>query len=81
MTVTVVNREAIDRAWGTPGMYEVYRKTVTIADTCPVCGGPRGKPELRQFCEEGIFYSVHCWQNPCGHIDHYPDVLKEAAGN
>ena len=54
--------------------------TVTIASTCPTCGGRRGKPVLRPYCEEGQFYSVHTWTNPCGHVDYYPDVLREARG-
>lgn len=45
---------------------------------CPVCGKPRGEPVLKNFCEDGDWYSVDCWSNPCGHVDMYRDVLKEA---
>ncbi|NHR05758.1 hypothetical protein HA052_11155 [Chromobacterium haemolyticum] len=54
--------------------------TVTISSACPKCGGPRGKPAMQRYCEEGWFYSVHNWTNPCGHVDYYPDVLREARG-
>lgn len=54
--------------------------SVDIADTCPVCGGPRGKPKSRQFCDDGQFYSVDCWENPCGHVDKYDAVIREAKG-
>lgn len=79
MRVTVVDREATNRAWGTPGLFTVLTRTVEISDTCPVCGGPRGEPTKRAFCEDGHHYSVDCWSNPCGHIDSYRDVLRELA--
>jgi hypothetical protein len=55
-----------------------YSITVEISDFCPVCGGKRGK------VFDGISYDgsrrlhVDCWNNPCGHIDKYCDVRKEA---
>ncbi len=55
---------------GNRGKYE-------IADTCPVCGGPRGE------VFEGLSYdgsrrlSVDCWRNPCGHIDTYAAIRAE----
>ncbi len=53
--------------------------TVTISDRCPVCGGKRGEPQSYSFCEDGEWYSIDQWQNPCGHVDKYVNVLKEAA--
>lgn len=50
---------------------------VTIADTCPVCGGQRGKPYEYRFCEDGDWYTVHKWDNPCGHTDLYKDSYFE----
>ena len=50
---------------------------ITIRDCCPVCGGKRGKPVLRRYCEDGEWYSVHNWTNPCGHVDKYRDVIQE----
>ena len=53
-------------------------RNVTIADTCPVCGGKRGMPTVRNFCEDGEWYSIDAWTNECGHIDKYVNVLAEA---
>ena len=35
-----------------------------------------GKPKLENFCEDGVWYVVHKWDNDCGHIAKYTD-LKE----
>lgn len=48
---------------------------------CPVCGGPRG--EIRKaFSFDGSLRLV-CdgWLNPCGHVDKYEAVRKEAREN
>jgi hypothetical protein len=79
MIVTVVDRAATEAQWGHPGPFTVITETVEIDDTCPICGGPRGEPELKPFCEDGHHYSAHCWTNPCGHLDRYESVLREAA--
>lgn len=58
-----------------------YKTTVRIKWTCPKCGGPRGK------ITEGLSYdgsrrmTVHCWENPCGHVDKYHAVREEARQN
>ena len=79
MIVTVVDREAMSRAWG-HGLNQVITRTVRIADRCPICGRYRGKPNLMNFRDDGESYAVHVWNNPCGHIDHYDKVLLEADG-
>jgi hypothetical protein len=56
-----------------------YLRTIEIANTCPSCGGPRGKPFQRTIYEHGRPYTVSEWDNPCGHVDTYRDVLAEAA--
>ena len=76
MRVTIVDRSAM-LPWGAPGPGRVVLRTVEIPDTCPVCGGPRGKPVRRPFCEDGEHYSADCWRNPCGHVDTYVYVLRE----
>jgi hypothetical protein len=78
MTVTIRDRATEDAAWGNPGLFSPALRTVTIANTCPVCGGPRGIPSKRPFYEDGVSFAVDCWANPCGHIDRYADVLAEA---
>jgi len=80
ITVTVRDRATEDAHWGSPGLFSPILRTVTIADRCPVCAGPRGVPTPRPFSEDGVFFAVDCWTNPCGHIDRYADVLVEAAG-
>lgn len=64
-----------------------YPMRVEIADTCPVCGENRGTPKPYYFCEDGEWFTVDIWDNPCGHIDKYKDCyfesikLKEAKAN
>ncbi len=52
---------------------------VTVAWVCPACGGPRGEPR-NGFAMDGSV-RIYCdqWDNPCGHIDFYGAVLREAA--
>lgn len=53
-------------------------RTVTIAAVCPTCGGPRGVPYNHNFADDGAYLSCDRWDNPCGHIDYYNQVLIEA---
>lgn len=59
--------------------WPITTRQIRIADTCPVCGGPRGEPVHRNQCEDGEWYPVDTWENPCGHLDKYAACLKEAA--
>ncbi len=78
MTVTVVDRDLQSRLWGNGYRFiSQVLKTIEISDRCPKCGGPRGKPRLQSYIEDGDPYSVSRWENPCGHLDRYEDVLKE----
>ena len=70
MNVRIIHR--------TNGGWNIHILAVTISDNCPVCGEQRGKPYNHIFCEDGEWYSCDKWENPCGHIDYYRDVLKEA---
>jgi len=68
----------IDRSnWGRPGPYPQI-VSVTISDRCPICNGPRGEPRNHNFFENGDAHSCDRWDNPCGHVDRYEDVLLEA---
>lgn len=51
--------------------------TRTVPWLCPQCGGPRGEPRPHNFSEDGAWYVCDRWDNPCGHIDHYHDVIRE----
>ncbi len=53
---------------------------VVIDDKCPICGEKRGEPFGHNFWEDGTSHWCQCWINPCGHLDRYPNVLKEARG-
>ncbi|WNI20316.1 hypothetical protein [Actinacidiphila sp. ITFR-21] len=68
-----------DRGPG-PGYSGVCIVTVTVRALCPTCGGPRGVDTVRnhRFHEDGDWYSVDVWDNPCGHVDSYAVVLREA---
>lgn len=74
MTYFVVDREAMKNA----SHYRVITAKATVACECPKCGGPRGEPESRSFYDDGDTYTANVWTNPCGHVDMYDDVLKEA---
>ncbi|MBT2453331.1 hypothetical protein [Streptomyces sp. ISL-86] len=51
--------------------------TATVAAECPTCGGPRGEATPFRFCEDGEWYDVSRWTNPCGHVDMYAAILRE----
>lgn len=78
-TMTVVVRDrAAEAPWGY-GCTNPRTRRVTISATCPRCGGPRGEPRGLNQCDDGAWYWVQIWDNPCGHIDMYDDVVREAA--
>ena len=72
-TVRVIDRST----WGTTGPYP-FMHPVTVEWVCPVCGGPRGEPQPKRFWENDADHVCDVWKNPCGHVDYYEDVLKEA---
>lgn len=77
MTVRVRDR-ASEAPWGS-GLNRPAIRTVTIPRACPRCGCPRGEARNLNQHDDGEWYSVDIWQNPCGHVDHYADVVREAA--
>jgi len=76
MTVTVRDRSR-EAPWGSGPTYPVTRK-ITISAFCPVCGEHRGEPQGLNQCDDGAYYWVQVWVNPCGHRDMYADVVNEA---
>lgn len=78
MTVTVRDR-ASESPWGS-GFTNPRTRKVTISAFCPACGGRRGTPQGQNSCDDGAFYWVQTWKNPCGHVDMYADVINEARG-
>jgi hypothetical protein len=76
MTVRVRDRSA-ESSWGS-GLTNPVVRTVTISAYCPRCVERRGTPSNLNQCDDGAYYSVDVWKNPCGHVDAYAAVVKEA---
>lgn len=76
MEVTIRDRSA-EPPQGS-GPLRVAVRTAVIDDNCPQCGGPRGEPQGLNQHEDGIWYRVQIWDNPCGHVDSYRKVVQEA---
>ena len=76
ITVTIRDRSR-EGTWGSTYRGPVTRK-VTISAHCPTCGERRGKPTGRNQYDDGEWYWTNVWENPCGHVDHYANVAKEA---
>lgn len=53
--------------------------TIEINDHCLQCGAKRGKPYARQFTNnnDGTVRLISFWENPCGHIDEFSDMIAE----
>lgn len=54
---------------------------ITVPWVCPKCGGPRGAICGHNQCEDGEWFHVNVWDNPCGHVDYYSTMLMEAKLN
>lgn len=53
-------------------------RTCEISARCPKCGGRRGEPFNIPSHDDGAWYTVQGWHNPCGHKDRYAEVIAEA---
>jgi hypothetical protein len=74
MKVTIMYRNTFDGGDG----WTYFPATIEIGDFCPECGKPRGKPYPYRFHEDGEWFTVDRWDNPCGHKDTYEDAWKES---
>lgn len=74
MKVTIMYRNN----WFGGDGWTFYPVTVEISDNCPVCGAKRGTPSKNRYCEDGEFYYLDNWKNPCGHLDTYKDTYIES---
>lgn len=74
MNVTIMYRNDFDGGDG----WTYYPLSIKISATCPRCGGKRGDPYPHRFYEDGEWFTVDRWDNPCGHIDKYFAAYKEA---
>jgi hypothetical protein len=81
-TPAAATRTVIVADRGYSRSYEgVTERAVTLVWTCPLCGRPRGEPRNSRLPEDGWNYCVHQWDNPCGHLDMYAQVLVEAGAH
>lgn len=78
MTVIVRDHQTEKAWWGRGGPWSPVLRTVTIDAVCPQCGGPRGEVRGHNQYEDGVSFHVNVWNNPCGHIDYYGEVILEA---
>lgn len=54
---------------------------VTLKWVCPKCGLPRGEVRDARSYDGSRILGCDGWTNPCGHVDKYDAVRKEAASN
>jgi RNase P subunit RPR2 len=59
----------------------LYGASVHLVWTCPKCGGERGAPYKTKSYDGSRYLEVDGWSNPCGHIDYYDDLRREARDN
>ncbi|TDC00016.1 hypothetical protein E1091_05725 [Micromonospora fluostatini] len=78
MTVTIRDPARERALWG-HGLTSPVTSEVVIAAHCRTCGERRGKPRGARRCDDGAYFRVDEWSNPCGHIDYYEAVAQEAA--
>ena len=57
------------------GLHSIH---VTLLWECPQCGGPRGEVFATISYDGSRRLGCDGWRNPCGHIDHYAAVRREA---
>lgn len=63
------------------GGYPGYAVKVVLEWICPQCGGARGEPAPTISYDGSRRLGVDGWENDCGHIDYYSNVLVEARTN
>lgn len=69
--------DVVTRPQDASGSWTVRVDRIRISVRCPVCGVLRGTPYLSRQAEDGDWFNVHRWTNPCGHVDRYVDVVVE----
>lgn len=55
-----------------------HRIKVRLRWVCPTCGGPRGAVHPAISFDGSRRLACDGWTNPCGHIDYYQAVRREA---
>lgn len=59
----------------------IHKIKVKLNWTCPICGKPRGDIKKVKSYDGSLWMICDGWDNPCGHVDRYYDVLAEAKTN
>ncbi len=59
----------------------IYATTVKLLWRCPICGRYRGEIKKVKSYDGSAYVACDGWDNPCGHVDKYEDVLNEAFNN
>jgi len=59
----------------------VHAAFVRLRWVCPTCGRPRGEIKKTVSYDGSRYLPCDGWDNPCGHVDKYSDVIFEAANN
>lgn len=55
-----------------------YAVEVTLLWECPTCGEPRGDIYDTLSFDGSRRLGCHGWKNPCGHLDDYASIRREA---
>ena len=54
--------------------YVIGTKSIVVEWKCPVCSQEMGEPRFWDLVEDGAFYPINIWDNPCGHVVEYDDL-------
>lgn len=50
-------------------------RDVLVEWVCPVCGDRMGEPRDSYYTEDDHRFTVSVWDNPCGHVAMYDEIL------
>lgn len=59
----------------------IHRVKVKLNWFCPICGQPRGDIKKVKSYDGSLWMICDGWDNPCGHVDRYVNVVSEAIAN
>lgn len=59
----------------------IHALVIKLRWVCPVCGQPRGTIKNVRSYDGSLCLCCNGWENPCGHIDKYSAVRREAKTN
>lgn len=65
----------------TPKHEGQLKAVIKLEWVCPTCGQERGEINNVRSYDGSLSMVVDGWENPCGHIDKYTALIKEATAN